>query len=108
MSLLEQYKILLDDYNKVLILSGAILAGLENKGSPSEIITLLEQKQAIAKNIVHLTNSISATKIKNRKDPNLQNLTEVKTLLSHITEKAKQIQKIEKKIQGFLQPDDTR
>ncbi len=107
MSLLEQYEILLDYYGQVLTLSKTILAELEKKGSPGKIIILVEQKQAIAKNIAGLTVEISATEVKGRKDPNLQNLAAVKILLLQIAEKAKQIQKTEEKMQSYLSPDDT-
>ena len=107
MTLLEQYKILLDKYEKVLRLSRKILVELENKGAPDTIISHLEQKSAMAKTIVDLADQISSTQIGNGKDPRLADLAEVKIIYSKITEKASQIQKIEEKIQHFLQSDES-
>jgi hypothetical protein len=100
--ILEQYEVLLREYDRVLSISKMILEKLERQEEDSHIIDLLEQKRIIAEHIVDLTRKISVTEIKNRKDPNLQNLPRVKILLSQITEKTKQIQKTEERIQGFL------
>ncbi len=80
---------------------------LENKGVPDTIIAHLKQKSAMAKTIADLTDQISSTPIGNGKDPRLADLAEVKILYSKITEKASQIQKIEEKIQHFLQSDES-
>jgi hypothetical protein len=100
--ILEQYEVLLREYDRVLSISKMILEKLERQEEDSHIIDLLEQKRIIVEHIVDLTRKISVTEIKDRKDPNLQNLPRVKTLLSQIAEKTKQIQKAEEKIQSFL------
>jgi len=105
MTLPEQYKTLLDKYEKVLRLSREILVELENKGKPETIITCLKQKSVVAKTIADLTEQISSTRIGNDKDPRVANLTQVKILYSKINEKVGQIQKIEEKIQHLLQSD---
>ena len=106
MSLLGEYNNILNDYDQVLILSRTILSELENEGSPVDILTLLEQKQVVARNIARLTDRISATEITSGKDPNLQDLAGVKILLSQIVEKTKQIMIIEDKIQKILTADN--
>ncbi|HEX7400776.1 MAG TPA: hypothetical protein VF369_01235 [candidate division Zixibacteria bacterium] len=100
--ILEQYEVLLREYDRVLSISKMILEKLERREEDNHIIDLLEQKRIIAENIVDLTRKISVTEIKDRKDPNLQNLPKAKALLSQIAEKTKQIQKTEEKIQSFL------
>ncbi len=100
--MLEQYKILLREYDRVLIISKMILEKLKKQEEDQHIIDLLEQKRIIAEDIVDLTRKISVTEIKDSKDVNLQNLPKVKALLSQIAEKTKQIQKTEEKIQSFL------
>ena len=105
MTLLEQYKTLLDKYEKVLRLSRKILVELENKAAQDTIIAHLKQKSAMAGIIADLTSQISSTQIGNGKDHRLADLAEVKILYLKITEKARQIQQIEEKIQHFLQSD---
>lgn len=105
MTLLEQYKTLLDEFDKVLRLSQTILSALKNKRAPETITTHLKQKSAIAKTIAELTDQISSTKMGNGKDSGFADLVEVKILYSKITEKARQIQRIEEKIQHTLQSD---
>ena len=100
--MLEQYEVLLREYDRVLSISKMILEKLEKQEEDNHVIDLLEQKRIIAENIVDLTRKISVTEIKDGKDPDLQNLPKVKALLSQITEKAKLIQKTEEKIQNFL------
>ena len=99
---MEQYKTLLREYDRVLSISKMILEKLDKQEEDSHIINLLEQKRIIAENIVDITRKISVTEIKDRTDPNLQNLPQVKALLYQIAEKTKQIQGIEEKIQSFL------
>jgi hypothetical protein len=105
MTLLEQYKTLLDKYENVLKLSQEILVALENKGRPDMIIAYLKQKSVVAKTITVLTEQISSTRIGNERDSSVANLAQVKILYSKINEKAGQIQQIEEKIQHFLQSD---
>jgi len=100
--MLEQYIILLREYDRILSISKMILEKLEKQDEDNHIIDLLEQKQIIAENIVDLTRKIFVTEIKDRKDTNLQNLSKVKALLSQIAEKTEQIQKTEEKIQSLL------
>jgi hypothetical protein len=107
MTLPEQYKTLLDKYEKVLRLSREILVELENKGKPDTIIAYLKRKSDLAKTIADLTEQISSTRIENDKDPRVANLAQVKILYSKINEKTKQIQKIEEKIQHLLQSDES-
>ena len=107
MTLLEQYKTLLDEFDKVLGLSQTILSELENKGTPETITAHLEQKSAIAKTIAELTDQISSTRIGNGKGSRFADLAEVKILYSKITEKARQIQQIEEKIQHTIKPDES-
>jgi uncharacterized membrane protein YjjP (DUF1212 family) len=100
--MLEQYIILLREYDRILSISKMILEKLEKQDEDNHIIDLLEQKRIIAENIVDLTRKIFVTEIKDRKDTNLQNLSKVKALLSQIAEKTEQIQKTEEKIQSLL------
>ncbi len=99
---MEQYQVLLAEYDRILSISQTILEKLEKQKQGNHIISLLEQKRTIADNIAMLTRKISHIEIKDEKDTNLRNLTKVKALLSQIADRAKQIQTIEEKIQSIL------
>ena len=103
MSLLEEYKKLLSEYDKVLNLSKMILAELKKEGKESDLFSLLEKKKMAAEGIARLTKEIASTEIKSYSDSNLKTLAEVKDLLKQITEKARLLQEIEEKIQNLLQ-----
>lgn len=102
MDLLEQYKALLVEYDKVLNISQEILLELEKKGQESDLILLIQQKKVLASTIAQLTEQIASSEVKNRADSNLRTLSEIKSLLEQITNKAKLIQEAEDKIQKFL------
>lgn len=102
MSLLDQYKTLLIEYDKVLNLSQRILAELKRGREGSDFLILQEQKEALVENITRLVNQIASKEIKNKTDPDLRNLPEIKSLLHQITEKAELIQKVEEEIRRFF------
>ena len=108
MCLLEQYKKLLLEYDKVLNLSKMILAELKNEGEEKDIISLLGKKRKVGETITHLTKKIASSEIKSYSDSNLSSLAEVKDFLNQITEKAKLVQEVEDKIQNLLQQKDPR
>ncbi len=103
MSLLEQYKNLLMEYDKLLNLSQRIWAELKNKGKEKNLISLLEKKRMAGETTTHLTKKISSIEIGSYSDSNLNSLVEVKGVLKQIAEKVKLLQEVEDKIQNFLQ-----
>jgi hypothetical protein len=102
MSLLEQYRKLLSEYDQVLNLSKKILGELKKGGKENDISFLLEKKAVTGKSIARLTKEIASVEIKSYSDSNLKTLGEVKGLLKLISEKAKLLHEIEKKIQNFF------
>ena len=108
MSLLEQYKKLLIEYDKVLNLSKRILAELKNEGKERDLIPLLEKKRMVGQTISHLTKKIASIKIGSYPDSNLNSLAGVKSLLNQITEKAKLLQEVEEEVQNLLQLKDPK
>ena len=106
MSLLEDYKKLLNEYDKVSNLSKMILAELKKEGKESNLFALLEKKKMAGKGIARLTKEVASTEIKSYSDSNLKTLATVKGLLKQIAEKAKLLQEVEDKIQNLLQKKD--
>jgi len=107
-SLLEEYKKLSSEYDKVLNLSKMILAELKKEGKESNLFALLEKKKMAGKGIARLTKEVASTEIKSYSDSNLKTLATVKGLLQQIAEKAKHLQEVEGKIQNFLQQKDPK
>lgn len=108
MSLLEEYKKLSSEYDKVLNLSKMILAELKKEGKENDFISLLEKKKMAGESIARLTEEVASTEIKSYSDSNLKTLATVKGLLQQIAEKAKHLQEVEGKIQNFLQQKDPK
>ena len=108
MSLLEEYKKLSSEYDKVLNLSKMILAELKKEGKESNLFALLEKKKMAGKGIARLTKEVASTEIKSYSDSNLKTLATVKGLLQQIAEKTKPLQEVEGKIQNFLQQKDPK
>lgn len=108
MSLLEQYKKLLIEYDKVLNLSKRILAELKNEGKERDIIPLLEKKRMVGQTISHLTKKIASIEIESYPDSNLDSLAGVRSLLDQITVRAKLLQEIEEEVQNLLQQKDPK
>jgi hypothetical protein len=108
MSLPEQYRKLLNEYDRVLDLSERILDELKKRGKENDISFLLEKKEVTGKSIARLTKEIASAEIENYSGSNLKTLAMVKGLLLQITEKARLLQEIEEKIQNLLQQKDLR
>jgi len=99
--------VLLIAYDKALNISRKILSELEKNGRESDLFILLKQKKVVAETIAQLTEIITSTEIKSRNDKNTKDLSEMKSALEQITEKAKLIQAVEEKIQKLLQENNT-
>lgn len=97
---------LLIAYDKVLNISRKILSELEKNGRESDLLIYLEQKKAVAETIAQLTEIITSTEIGKQINLDSKDLTEMKSALEQITEKAKLIQEVEEKIQKLLQEND--
>lgn len=108
MSLLEQYKKLLIEYDKVLNLSKRILAELKNEGKERDLIPLLEKKRMVGQTISHLTKKIASIEIGSYPDSDFSSLAGVRSLLNQITEKAKLLQEVEEEVQNLLQLKDPK
>jgi hypothetical protein len=100
--LLELYQILLKEYERILTISQMIREELQNRKDDERMSDLVEQKRILGENVDDLTHRISVVNVKNSKDPNLQNLSKIKSILSQIDEVAAQIQKTEEDIQSLL------
>jgi len=98
--------VLLIAYDKVLNISRKILSELEKNGRESDLLIYLEQKKAVAETIAQLTEIITSTEIGKQINLDSKDLTEMKSALEQITEKAKLIQEVEEKIQKLLQEND--
>ncbi|MGB8658062.1 MAG: hypothetical protein WCE90_09810 [Candidatus Zixiibacteriota bacterium] len=106
MSLVEQYQALLTEYDKVLNLSKRILVELRRGGTEREILILLEEKKAAGQTVTCMAKRLSSSKIEGQPGHNSQSLSEMKSVLGLITEKARHIQEIEQKIRDFLKDSD--
>jgi hypothetical protein len=107
MNLLEQYQVLLIAYDKALNLSRKILSELEKNGRESDLLIYLEQKKVVAETIAQLTEIITSTEIGKQINRDSKDLSEMKSALEQITEKAKLIQAVEEKIQKLLRENNT-
>ncbi len=105
MSLLEEYKKLSSEYDKVLNLSKMILAELKKEGKENDLFSLLEKKKTVGEGIARLTKEIASTEIKSYSNSNSKALATVKSLLKQIAEKVRLLQEVENKIQNFLQKE---
>ena len=94
MSLLEEYKKLSSEYDKVLNLSKMILAELKKEGKESNLFALLEKKKMAGKGIARLTKEVASTEIKSYSDSNLKTLATGKVFSS----KSRKKQSISKKL----------
>ncbi|MGB7061001.1 MAG: hypothetical protein WBF13_01445 [Candidatus Zixiibacteriota bacterium] len=106
MSLPEQYRQLLSQYEELVSLSRTILGELKKAGSESKLSLLLEKKKSLGQNIARLTQQIVSSRIGGDSNSNLTALAEVKVLLQQVAEKAQLLQQVEEKIQDFLRRRD--
>jgi len=106
MSLPEQYRQLLSQYEELVSLSRTILAELKKAGSESKLSLLLEKKKSLGQNIARLTQQIASSRIGGDSHSNLGTLAEAKVLLQQVAEKAHFLQQVEEKIQDFLRRRD--
>ena len=106
MSLPEQYRQLLSQYEELVSLSRTILAELKKAGGENNLSSLLEKKKSLGENIARLTKEINLIEVRSYPDANLKTLAEVKRLLKLISEKARLLQEVEEKMQNFLHQKD--
>ncbi len=106
MSLPEQYRKLLIEYDKVLNLSKTILDELRKGGEVKSLVFLLDKKKMTGEAIARLTKEINLIEVRSYPDANLKTLAEVKGLLKLISEKARLLQEVEEKVQNFLKKKD--
>ena len=108
MSLPEQYRRLLTQYDEVLSLSRMILANLASGGTEENLSLLVERKEKVGKDIAGLTSAIASYDAGARSDSNFKTLAQVKPLLKQIEERANLLQGVEERIRSLLQKKDKR
>jgi hypothetical protein len=108
MSLPEQYRKLLSQYDEVLSLSRMILANLERGGTEENLSLLVERKEKVGNGIARLISEIALFEADGHSDSNFRTLAEVKPLLKQIEERANLLQGVEERIRSLLQKKGKR